>query len=120
MDDRIIKDENGNYVISPEVRREFYQHCLDIYTGKIEGEAVYNMYDSSHESLSKYGFCAIFVRFFSYGLNFELLPELLVYKPTVFYTCDGDETMCDSQFWYPKGQNKERIEILEEILTKDF
>lgn len=49
------------------------------------------------------------------------LDELMIYKPTVFYDCDGIETEDDSQFWFPVTDTKSRINLLKKVIkeTKD-
>lgn len=108
------KIKNNN--ISTYQKKRFFKFALNVYTGKING-------DNGWHDLKDFGFCNMYRYFFEINLNlnvgdFELLPELLEYKPKIFYDCSGEMADEDNQFWFRPSQNDERIEICKKILIE--
>ena len=108
---------NDTGIPTPEQRKEFYQYCHNVYTRKVGYDVTFNGFE-----LFSLGFCYIFYSVFESQLIDikTTLPELYKHKPNVFYTYFGDKTDDDFRFWFPIGQNEERIKILEKILSEDF
>ena len=116
MDKKDVFNPDGSVIES--YRLEFYKFALDIYNGVIQRET------PAGKDLMNYGFCAMFYTYFctTPPSSIELaLPELYVYKPTLFYDCEGNRTDERDQFWFPikhfdpKGEQV-RIKILSDII----
>ncbi len=112
--------------LSKKEKVEFLKFCLDVYT-KSETELV-ELYKDKIPGLAvadfvkNGGFCLLYACYFknfsSWNID-EELPELLRYKPSIFYDLSGKviENPNSSRYlWFPKGQNKERIQIIENVL----
>ena len=107
--------------LSKKKKVEFLRFCLDVYT-KSETELVELYKDkipdlATADFVKNSGFCLLYTCYFknfsSWNIDKEL-PELFRYKPSIFYDFSGyDDMYC---FWFPKGQNKERIQIIENVL----
>ena len=109
--------------LSKKEKVEFLRFCLDVYT-KSETELV-ELYKDMIPGLviadfvKNSGFCLLYTCYFknfsSWNIDKEL-PELFRYKPSIFYDFSGKVTEDPNFFWFPKGQNKERIQIIENVL----
>ncbi len=119
--------------LSKKEKVEFLRFCLDVYT-KSETELVElykdkipgltNEKDRSNLEIADFvknsGFCLLYTCYFknlsSWNNIDKELPELFRYKPSIFYDFSGKVTEDPNFFWFPKGQNKERIQIIENVL----
>ena len=123
--------------LSKKKKVEFLRFCLDVYT-KSETELVELYKDkipdlATADFVKNSGFCLLYTCYFKnlspWNIDKEL-PELFRYKPSIFYDFSGyDELKCLNNksfklcfilnrycFLFPKGQNKERIQIIENVL----
>ena len=110
--------------LSKKKKVEFLRFCLDVYT-KSETELVELYKDkipglATADFVKNSGFCLLYTYYFKnlspWNTIDKELPELFRYKPSIFYDFSGKVIENPNFFWFPKGQNKERIQIIENVL----
>ena len=101
--------------ITTQQKINFFEFCLAVFTGKIKKKIV----SYKFQKLRDFGFCLLYVKFFSESPNdLILLPELLKYKPKIFYDIDNKRSEIP-KFWFPlSGKQTERIDICKKILIE--
>ena len=110
--------------LSKKKKVEFLRFCLDVYT-KSETELVELYKDkipdlATADFVKNSGFCLLYTCYFKnlspWNTIDKELPELFRYKPSIFCDFSGKVIEDPNSFWFPKGQNKERIQIIENVL----
>lgn len=111
--------EIKNNKISKKVKLAFFMFALDAYT-KTQEEFITIYGDKLSEydirDLCSYGLCLLFHTYFDKRDLEYFIPEILVYKPTILYDHSGVETVNPTQFWFPVGENEQRLEIVKKMI----
>lgn len=108
--------------LSTKDKIEYVKFCLDIFTKSIKeltckyGTPKYFDY----KILKEFGFCGLFNYYFNIDRTTKIeqyISEFSKHKPYLFYNSNYELTK-DEIYWFPRGQNEERIRILKSVLKE--